>query len=134
MKSEQIRQAVRTLYEQGKKKKEIARFLRIDVQTVRSILDREPGIVENRGDKILVDYDVLVNLHAECDGYAQRMHEILTEERKIPIGYSTLTRLLREYGIGEKPEQRSQRYPDIPGDEMQQDTSVYLVKLGDVRR
>lgn len=134
MKNEQIRQAVRTLYEQGKKKKEIARFLRIDVQTVRSILDREPGIVENRGDKILVDYDVLVNLHAECDGYAQRMHEILTEERKIPIGYSTLTRLLREYGIGERPEQRSQRYPDIPGDEMQQDTSVYVVKLGEVRR
>ncbi len=134
MKSEQIRQAVRTLYEQGKKKKEIARFLRIDVQTVRSILDREPGIVENRGDKILVDYDVLVNLHAECDGYAQRMHEILTEERKIPIGYSTLTRLLREYGIGEPPKQRSQRYPDIPGEEMQQDTSGYVVKLGEVRR
>jgi len=123
MKNEQIRQAVRTLYEQGKKKKEIARFLRIDVKTVRSILDREPGIVENRSDKILVDYDVLKNLHAECDGYVQRMHEILTEERKIPIGYSTLTRLLREYGIGERPEQRSQRYPDIPGAEMQQDTS-----------
>ena len=134
MKNEQIRQAVRTLYEQGKKKKEIARFLRIDVKTVRSILDREPGIVENRSDKILVDYDVLKNLHAECDGYVQRMHEILTEERKIPIGYSTLTRLLREYGIGERPEQRSQRYPDIPGAEMQQDTSVYLVKLGDARR
>ena len=134
MKSEQIRQAVRTLYEQGKKKKEIARFLRIDVKTVRRILDREPGTVENRGDKILVDYDVLVNLHAECDGYAQRMHEILTEERGIPIGYSTLTRLLREYGIGERPELRSQRYPDIPGEEMQQDTSVYLVKLGEVRR
>ena len=122
MKSEQIRQAVRTLFEQGKKKKEIARFLRIDIKTVRSILDREPGTVGNRSDKILVDYDVLKNLHAECDGYAQRMYEILTEERNIPIGYSTLTRLLREYGIGEQPEQRSQRYPDVPGDEMQQDT------------
>ena len=134
MKNEQIRQAVRTLFEQGKKKREIARFLRIDIKTVRSILDREPGTVENRSDKILVDYDVLKNLHAECDGYAQRMYEILTEERKIPIGYSTLTRLLREYGIGERPEQRSQRYPDIPGEEMQQDTSVYDVKLGEVRR
>ena len=55
---------------------------------------------------------------------------ILTEEYKIPIGYSTLTRLLREYGTGQHPEQRSQKYPDIPGDEMQQDTSVYTVKLG----
>ena len=76
MKSEQIRQAVRTLFEQGKKKKkEIARFLRIDIKTVRSILDREPGTVGNRSDKILVDYDVLKNLHAECDGYAQRMYD-----------------------------------------------------------
>ena len=134
MKHEQIRQAVRTLFERGKKKKEIARFLRIDVKTVRSILDREPGTAENRSDKILVDYDVLKNLYAECDGYAQRMHEILTEERKIPIGYSTLTRLLREYGIGERHEQRSHRYPDIPGEEMQHDTSMYFVKLGETRR
>ena len=80
MKNEQIRQAVRTLFEQGKKKKEIARFLRIDVKTVRNILDREPDTVENRSDKISIDHDELVNLHAECDGYVQGMHEILTEE------------------------------------------------------
>jgi hypothetical protein len=65
------------------------------------------------------------------------MHEILTEERNISIGYSTLTRLLRAYGIGERQERRSERYPDapdIPGAEMQHDTSVYFVKLGEVRR
>jgi hypothetical protein len=134
MKSDQIQQAVRTLFAEGKKKKEIARFLRIDVKTVRSILAREPDSVQNRSDKIQLDYDLLKNLHAECDGYVQRMHEILTEEHKIPIGYSTLTRLLREYGIGERREQRSQRYPDIPGAEMQQDTSVYYLKLGEQRR
>lgn len=134
MKSEQIRQAVRTLFEQGKKKKEIARFLRIDIKTVRRILENEHAGAETRSDKILIDYDLLKNLYSKCDGYAQRMHEILTEERKVPIAYSTLTRLLREYRIGERPEQRSQRYPDIPGAEMQHDTSVYTVKLGDVRR
>ena len=58
------------------------------------------------------------------------MHEILIEEHKIPIGYSTLSRLLREYGIVREPKLRSQRYPDIPGEEMQHDISVYTVKLG----
>ena len=134
MKSDQIRQAVRTLFEQGKRKKEIARFLHIDVKTVRRILEDEPGEGQTRSDRILIDYDLLKNLHAECDGYVQRMHEILTEERNISVGYSTLTRLLRAYGIGERTEQRSERYPDIPGAEMQHDTSVYFVKLGEVRR
>jgi hypothetical protein len=134
MKAEHVRETVRTLFNEGKRKKEIARFLAIDVKTVRSILREEPGIQESRKDKILLGYDLLKTLHSECDGYAQRMHEILTEERKIPIGYSTLTRLLREYGIGEKPEQRNQKYPDIPGAEMQHDTSVYTLKLGGERR
>jgi transposase len=132
--AEHIREAVRTLFESGKRKKEIARFLRIDIKTVRAILTEEQGEAKSRKDKILVDYDLLKDLHERCSGYAQRMHEILTEEHKIPIGYSTLTRLLREYGIGRHPEQRSQKYPDIPGAEIQHDTSVYTVKLGQERR
>ena len=93
---------MRTLFAEGKKKKEIARFLRIDVKTVRRILDRAPESEHTRSDKIQLDSDLLKHLHAECDGYVQRMHEILTEEHQIPIGYSTLTRLLREHGIGER--------------------------------
>ena len=134
MKSEHVREAVRTLFEQGKRKKEIARFLKIDIKTVRNILTEEPGPAKIRTDKKLIDYDLLNNLHSECDGYAQRMHEIFTEERNITVGYSTLTRLLREYGIGEQPEQRNQRYPDVPGAEMQHDTSDYTFRLGAERR
>ncbi len=134
MKTEHLREAVRTLFESGKRKREIARFLGIDVKTVRNILREEQSTPKTRNDKKLVDYDLLKNLHSECDGYAQRMHEILTEERKIPIGYSTLTRLLREYGIGIRAEQRNQKYPDVPGAEMQHDTSLYTLKLGGERR
>ena len=130
MKPEHIREAVRTLHESGKPKKEIARLLRMDVKTVRTIVERETGEAKTRNDKLVVDYDLLKALHERCDGYVQRMYEILTEEHKIPIGYSTLTRLLREYGIGRQPEERDQKYPDIPGAEMQQDTSGYTVKLG----
>jgi transposase len=134
MKAQPIRQTVRTLYESGKRKKEIARFLNMDIKTVRSILEEQSDEAKRRSDKILVDYDLLKDLHERCDGYAQRMHEILTEEKKIPIGYSTLTRLLREYGIGRQPQHRHSRYPDIPGEEMQHDTSVYTVNLGSERR
>ena len=38
------------LFEQGKKKKEIARFLKIDVKTVRRIIEHGPGEVQNRSD------------------------------------------------------------------------------------
>ena len=86
MKAEPLRQTVRTLYESGKRKKEIARFLKIDIKTVRSILEEQSDEAKSRSDKILVDYDLLKDLHERCDGYAQRMHEILTEEHKIPIG------------------------------------------------
>ena len=123
------------MYENGKKKKEIARFLKINIKTVRYILSEETGEIRSRKDKITIDSDLLKSLYERCDGYAQRVYEILSEEHNITIGYSTLTRLLKEYGIGEKPEKRDQRYPDVPGDEMQQDTSVYTVTFdGNKRR
>ena len=114
---EHNREIVRILFENGKKKKEIARIMGIDIKTVRNILSVEQAGVECRTDKILIDYDLLKNLHHRCEGYVQRMHEILTEELKCDIGYSTLTRLLREYGIGKQhPKQRNQQYPDVPGE------------------
>ena len=134
MKSEDIRRTVRTLHDSGRGKKEIARLLGIDSKTVRRILDEQPGEPRNRSDKIALDYDLLDSLYKRCEGYVQRMHEVLSEEQHISIGYSTLTRLLREYGIGATAVERDQRYPDLPGEEMQQDTSVYTVALGEERR
>lgn len=128
------RQMIRTLAEQGKAKKEIARLLGIDVKTVRRILGEDPGAERVRSDKILLDSELLKQLHHRCGGYAQRIHEILAEEYKIHIGYSTLTRLISRYGIGVKPPQRHQSYPDLPGVEMQHDTSVYTVDLGGKKR
>ncbi len=131
MKSESIKETVRVLYDSGHGKKAIARMVKINVKTVRAILAGKRDDVQERSDKITVDRDLLVKLHAECRGYVQRMHEKLTEEYQIPVGYSTLTRLVREYGIGETPKPRDEQHPDIPGDEMQHDTSVYSLRLGD---
>ena len=128
------KQAIRTLYDEGRRKKEIARLLNIDPKTVRKIL--RPGESESpkiRSDRKEVDIDLLKELYERCEGYMQRVFEILTEEHKIEIGYSTLTRLLREHGIGQEKNMRSDQKPDVPGEEMQHDTSPYMVKLGDKR-
>lgn len=60
------------------------------------------------------------------------MHEIITEEHRIDIGYSTLTRLVRAHGLGATPKERAGHVPDVPGEEMQHDTSVHKVKIGGV--
>jgi len=89
-----------------------------------------PAVV--RRDKVRIDPDLLTRLYAECDGRVQRVHEKLVEEEHIQIEYSTLTRRVRELGLGCPRETRCGREPDQPGDEMQHDTTVYAVPLGGI--
>ena len=61
-----IQQTVRTLYERGKKKKEIARLLSLDPKTVRKILGSEEEIGRKiRGDKKEIDITMLERLYVE---------------------------------------------------------------------
>jgi transposase len=133
---DQDRQAAAlTLYREGMRLKAIARQLRIDVKTVRAIVRadcvREPDTRSNRMD---VDEALLERLHRDCSGYVQRIHEILTEEHGVDIGYSTLTRLVRAHGLGAAPRERACHVPDVPGEEMQHDTSVHMVRIGGVKQ
>ena len=131
--AENIRESIRTLYESGKSKKQIARFLDLDIKTVRKVIADDSGQRKERRDKIIITEERLKALYQKCDGYVQRMYEILTEEDGVAIGYSTLTRLVREHLPG-KTTERCKSFPDIPGEEMQHDTSVYYVKLGEKRQ
>ena len=72
-------------------------------------------------------------LYAECDGFVQRVHEKLTEEEGVSIGYSTLTRVLRELEISQAAVQRCGQVEDKAGAEMQHDTSPYVIKIGEKR-
>ena len=85
-----------------------------------------------RRDKIRIDEDLLRRLYEECDGRIQRVHEKLVEEEGIQVKYSTLTRILRNLGIGRTPKTRCDRVPDEPGAEMQHDTSKYLIPLAGI--
>jgi hypothetical protein len=113
--------------------RQVARRLKVSRNTVREIIALE-GAVPNsvRGDKILVDPDLLRELHAQCDGYRQRIYEKLVEEKGIQIKYSTLTRLMRDLEIGAPADTRCDQVPDKPGAEMQHDTSTRIVSLGGV--
>ena len=129
MTDEHIRQTVRTLYKAGKYKREIARLLKLDIKTVRRIIKSNDNKQKTRKDKIQVDEQLLKKLYTDCNGYARRIYEKLTEEYSIDIAYSTVTQLVREHALRSQ-KQRALSFPDIPGAEMQHDTSPYNIIIG----
>ncbi len=127
---EEKRTAIKVLYGEGKGKKQIARLLNLSPKTVRNFLAQSPdSAVHPRGDKKEIDPDMLRRLYEKCDGFVQRVHETLTDTEGIDIGYSTLTRLIREHGIGQRVHTRCHQVDEIPGEEMQHDTSPYQVRI-----
>lgn len=132
---ENKRKAIQTLYEEGKRKKEIARLFNLDPKTVRTIIAQEgTRNIQERQDKKHIDSDLLLKLYKRCDGYCERVHEILHEEHDITIGYSTLTRIIRDCGIGKPHNTRCHQVPDMPGEEMQHDTTVYTIQIGEKKK
>ncbi len=129
--SQDKRAAIYRLHTEGMGVRKIARSLRVNRGTVSDIIKQKGVMPESRRkDKIELDPDLVAKLYKDCDGWVQRMHEILTEEKGIQIGYSTLTSKIRELELGTAKNQRTGHVPDTAGEEMQQDTSPYRVKLG----
>jgi transposase len=124
------RKAIFQLHREGMFQSEISRRLHVSRKTVRKIIQQQ-GEMPNtvRKDKREIDPDLLRRLYHECRGWAQRVHERLQEEEHIQIGYSTLTRMLRDLGLGKSQPARCDRVPDEPGAEMQHDTTEYYVRL-----
>ncbi len=129
------RKAIRMLFEEGKTKGELARIFNIDKKTVRRILScqAEEAAHKPRSDKKEIDSDLLRKTYIRCDGYVQRVHEVLTEENGIEVGYSTLVRMLRNSGISKKINKRCHHVGDFPGAEMQHDTTPHRLKIGKQR-
>jgi transposase len=129
-----IRKAVFALFEQGMGKREISRRMQISRNTVKKIISEKGKIsLITRKDSINIEDKLLLKVYKECDGWIQRMHEIITERENIKIGYSTLTRMLRERGLGKSKKIRCDKVADVPGEEMQHDTTIYYQKIGDKR-
>jgi transposase len=125
------RKAVYQLHLEGVSIRKIACQLRLSRNTVRTIIAQNGAVTQSRrSDCKKVDTQLLCHLWKKCDGRIQRIYEILTEEEEIQIGYSTLTRLLRELDLGQRKKRRSHHVEDIPGQEMQHDTSPYRLIVG----
>jgi len=125
------RKAVFVLHQDGMGIRAIARHLKISPTTVAAIISQKGQMPETvRADKLRIDPELLARLYHDCQGRAQRVYEKLNEEEGISIAYSTLTQILREHGIGKKGTARCHREADVPGAEMQHDTSPYRLRLG----
>lgn len=127
-----VRNAIYQLHQAGMSLREISRRLHVSRNAVRRIVKQQGKLArQERSDKRQLDAALLERLYRECDGWMQRIHEKLVEEEGIQVGYSTLTRMLRELGLGRSQPARCDRVPDEPGAEMQHDTTVYRVKLAE---
>jgi transposase len=127
-----LRRAIYRLHSEGMELRKIARQLHVSRNTVREIIKEGGNLaVSRRDDRITVDKELLTELYTKCDGWVQRVHELI-QERGIEIGYSTLTRLIREYELGKQVRSRCGHVDDVPGAEMQHDTSPYKIKIAGV--
>ena len=126
------RKAIFVLSQEDMNIGEISFRLKVSRHAVREIIKQEGQMPDSvREDKITIDEQLLFRLHADCEGRIQRIHEKLLEEEGLKIGYSTLSRLIREIGLGQSKKSRCDRVPDEIGAEMQHDTTSYKVLIGD---
>jgi transposase len=128
------REAIFLLHQEGMSARQIAQRLGVSRPTVKEIIAQAgqmPEVV--RPLKQPIDPELLQRLYNECEGWIQRVHEKLAEEEKIQIKYSSLTRRLRQLDISKSKEVRCGQVPDEPGAEMQHDTTVYQLRLGEQR-
>jgi transposase len=129
-----LSKAVFLLHQEGTPIRQISRQLRLSRNAMRHVIAQSGQMPPSiRRPSLILDPELLRQLHQQCDGYAQRMMEILREEHGIAVKYSTLTRHLRELGISLVASQRCERVPDEPGAEMQHDTSPFTLLVGSER-
>ena len=128
------RRTIFLLHEDGMGAREIARRLHVSRNSVRAIVaDKGEMPSKVRSDRFEIDEELVRRLYAECEGFVERVHERLAEEHEVEIGYSTLTRRVRELDLGGRRKGRCDKVEDVPGEEMQHDTSGHTVLLGDRR-
>ena len=127
------RKAVYLLHQDGMSERQISRQLGLSRNTVGVIIEQKGAMPEVCREKQRIEEPLLRRLYDECDGFAQRVHEKLTEEEGVVVSYPTLTRMLRDLGINKAAKARCERVADEPGAEMQHDTTVYHKEVGGKR-
>lgn len=127
----EMRKTIICLHSKGKSKREISVMLKISRNTIKYVLHHGPDIpqkiMNNQNSEIIL---IITELFNRCLGNAVRIHEILKDEYKINIAYSTLTKLIQDANL-RKPAKRFGEYVFEPGEEMQHDTSPHNILVGE---
>ena len=90
------RNAIYQLHLAGAPQNKIGRQFHVSLRTVRTIIRQQGNLPQTvRKDKIHIDPELLGRLYRQCDGWLQRVHEMLMEEEGVRVSYPTLTRLVR---------------------------------------
>ena len=100
----QKRKTIYLLHQEGHGLKKIAHLMNVSRNTVREIIIQQGEMPQTvRRDKIEIDPELLRQLYADCDGFAQRVHEKLVEEHRVhqstheilaPLGMAGLKQVL----------------------------------------
>lgn len=128
----ELSKAIFLLSQTGISIRQLGQRFKISRNTVRKIIRGNGGEVKrNYRNKIIIDPDLLADLYDKCNGYMERMHELLIKQG-VNASYSTITRRVRMLGLS-LPESRCDYVDDEPGKEMQHDTSPYQIMIGEKR-
>ena len=133
----QTRAAILKLKEKGHGLREIAKALKVSRNSVREVVasGREEPAGAQRASVFDEHLDLIRGYHLECKGNMVRVREKLEDElagrgQKLSASYSALTRFCREEGIGVEEKVAVRRIVTGPGEEMQHDTSPYVIEIG----
>ena len=128
------RDEILALHKSGDSNRAIGRKLSLNRKTVDKFFEVKQETADNPQGKTQILEEALIrNLYAECQGYVKRVQEKLNDEENIAVPYSTLTLRCRELELSKRMTKQTKRFPHIvmgPGEEMQHDTSTYIVFLG----
>ena len=135
MLSREQRSAILELHKQGLGTRAIKKSLKISRGAIKKVIASQshqpPPIV--RAVKAEPYRDEILELHTLCQGNLVRVHEEL-QAQGATLSYPALTAFCRREGIGVQPRVPAGTYPFEPGQEMQHDTSVHRVRLGEKER
>jgi len=130
--SPESKQTILALHQKGCGIRQISRILKLSKNTVRRVVRGEAGETVLKSSRYEELRPIIRELFKPCRGNIVRVQEILQDKYSHLIPYSTLTRIVRDLDLREdKGKHRAGSYTFSPGQEMQHDTSLHTLIIGE---
>lgn len=122
MLGEEMHSTIKTLFQKGYNKSEIARMLNIDRKTVRKVLKEldEKGVVERKNRESILDpFKEFINIQVAKDLSAKRIFQDMEKDLGYEGSYDTVKRYVAQ--IKKLPPKAYMVLTSLPGEEAQVD-------------